>query len=998
MSNQDVVKFGDTFYLKHESGQYLVNVDRGRYNWPQLGNTGKVKLRLLGGEGEVQPDSKIKIQTTEEVTGNNNILGAFANSHDCYYWQDGYDEDKQSWRITKASGDAGPIFYGDRVRISNISYSNQRLAPDPKHQGYITTLENAGESWILEPVFVRSVVQPTPAQAPVAVPSVAQPTPAQVTNQYQVQIQRGGSWQEDGMWAIGRRFDSDKTDVINQIYITSNDGGQTLNGNFRDTVPDELSVSVSRCQATHSSGNYYTVVETAAQSSRKFTWVLGSRTDKHVIAIDVESRDGGKTLNGTITYQGEEPIGFKGVRVEGSTDTNVAAADNTIMKDQIKHVVVVMLENRGFDSVLGYLYEPGDEPKHVIAKPGDKKEFHGLSFLSDKEFQALANPLTTKDGQTINQLPVRGVRATNSPGWDPGEPYAHVNNQLFQIPLPKKGEKPKSPDPGEIPTMKGFLQDYSSWCTGDLEAKKQIMHMYTPADLPVLSSLAKTYAVSDMWFASVPTQTNANRAFSICGTSMGLVDNAFLTTNFLDHKFQDDQFQADTIWNVLYDNGFKGVGDWAIFWGENYPSSRLFAKTKCYTRNCFPHLDRIPEVDSHFYQMEKFYEMARRGTLPAFSYIEPTWGGKSNLLGEGAALSITEMSFMGNEYHCPADVTPGEELLKQIYQSLTTNKEAWEKTLLVILFDEHGGTYDHVPPPWGATPPWGSKQPEFNLQYDFQFDRFGVRVPAILVSPLIEEGTVFRSTTNTPYDHTSLIATILKWKGISLNKMGERVSNAPTFDQVLTLTTPRADNLFTLKPPSPGTPLKFGDPFYLKHMSGEYVIGASGKLYYFPRLGQVKKEDLGKVGKEAPVHLDFRFGLGEVKSGATVQIRTSEYLEPQFAKSLSAFAGIRNFLGAWKDQHECYYYSTDDTVDYKQQYWTVSKVGGNEGDPICYGDTVQITSNCPEYKGQRLNNSESLLGGKWLSTAANANDSWVIERPTYQQTASGEVTREMTKL
>ena len=165
MSNQDVVKFGDTFYLKHESGQYLVNVERGRYNWPHLGNTGKVKLRLFGGEGEVQPDSKIKIQTTEEVTGNNNVLGAFADSHDCYYWQDGYDEDKQSWQITKASGEAGPICYGDRVRISNISYSNQRLAPDTKHQGYITTVENAGDSWILESTAVKPVAQPSTSKS-----------------------------------------------------------------------------------------------------------------------------------------------------------------------------------------------------------------------------------------------------------------------------------------------------------------------------------------------------------------------------------------------------------------------------------------------------------------------------------------------------------------------------------------------------------------------------------------------------------------------------------------------------------------------------------------------------------------------------------------------------------------------------------------------------------------------------------------------------------------
>jgi choline-sulfatase len=152
MSKLNVVKFGDRVYLKHESGKYLVNADRGGYNWPQLSNSGKVELQLVGGQGEVTSTSYIKIKTTEEVTGQNNILGAFGDSQDCYYWQDGYDDGKQGWSITKADGGAGPIVYGDRVYITNISYSNQRLAADSKNQGYITTVINASDSWILESV------------------------------------------------------------------------------------------------------------------------------------------------------------------------------------------------------------------------------------------------------------------------------------------------------------------------------------------------------------------------------------------------------------------------------------------------------------------------------------------------------------------------------------------------------------------------------------------------------------------------------------------------------------------------------------------------------------------------------------------------------------------------------------------------------------------------------------------------------------------------------
>ena len=161
-----VVKFDDTFYLKHQSGQYLVAVDRGRRNWPQLGNTGKVELQLIGGKGEVTSTGYIKIRTTEQVEANNDVLGAFGDSHDCYYWKDGYDDAKQGWRITKADGTAGSIGYGESVRISNISYANQRLAADTRYQGYITTVENAGDLWILESAVVVKPPDkpPTPEQ------------------------------------------------------------------------------------------------------------------------------------------------------------------------------------------------------------------------------------------------------------------------------------------------------------------------------------------------------------------------------------------------------------------------------------------------------------------------------------------------------------------------------------------------------------------------------------------------------------------------------------------------------------------------------------------------------------------------------------------------------------------------------------------------------------------------------------------------------------------
>ncbi|MEB3182718.1 MAG: alkaline phosphatase family protein [Nostocaceae cyanobacterium] len=617
-----------------------------------------------------------------------------------------------------------------------------------------------------------------------------------------------------------------------------------------------------------------------------------------------------------------------------------------LMQERIKRVVVIMLENRSFDSVLGYLYSPGNEPQHHIpALAEDENKFHGLAFVDTEKL----NNTLERDGKTyLNLPPAPTVRASNSPGLDPHEDYRHVNVQLFGYDV--------NPLPGVTANMKGFLKDYAShWSElGDeqLQTISQIMRMYTPTDLPVLNALAKGYAVSDMWFSSAPTQTNANRAFSLCGTSLGLVDNGFLTTNPVEAYLADDRFDIDTIWHVLEQNNFH---DWGIFWDKPYPP---LISSVPYTRRIFPRMEQIPFIDAHFYPMEKFFEMAEAGTLPTFSYIEPSWGG--TILGN--------ISILGNDFHPPSDVTPGEEMLKRIYLSLVSNKAAWEETLLLIVFDEHGGTYDHVPPPRSAKPPWGFKQPNFPLQHDFDFQRFGVRVPCILVSPYIEQRTVFRSPTQVPYDHTSIIATILEWRGIDRNSwgLGERVANAPTFCDVFTCSEPRTDNIFAA-PPSPaiGTPLKFGAQFCLRHRSGEYISKAySGVRYYFPQLGTTD-----------PVKLELRYGEGEVQSGATVQIRTEEYLQPLLALGLGETVGIRNFLGAWRDESDCYYYSSDDAKNYQQQYWQITKADGSEGD-ICYGDRVHISSKFTLFQGQQM-----IKNQEWISTSSNADDWWIIAPP-----------------
>jgi phospholipase C len=150
----------------------------------------------------------------------------------------------------------------------------------------------------------------------------------------------------------------------------------------------------------------------------------------------------------------------------------------------------------------------------------------------------------------------------------------------------------------------------------------------------------------------------------------------------------------------------------------------------------------------------------------------------------------------------PTDVRYGEALVHTVYEALK-NSPDWNSTLLAITFDEHGGTYDHVPPEPGCVSPDGIIIPANKPGGSgFNFERYGVRVPAVLVSPLIEQGTVC----NKVFDHTSIIRTVEnRWLGGQ--HLTERDRQACDVSELLTLTEPRTDNpeiMLDLVPPFTG--------------------------------------------------------------------------------------------------------------------------------------------------------------------------------------------------
>ena len=497
---------------------------------------------------------------------------------------------------------------------------------------------------------------------------------------------------------------------------------------------------------------------------------------------------------------------------------------------QIEHVVYFMLENRSFDNLLGWLYDDANPPKRIIANA----EQQNIPFLGLKE----NTYYNCFDKDSTKYYVQRGTGgAMDTPSSDPNEPYLDVSEQIFGKYFDG------SPPDNQKATMSGFLANYAKAYKGfaavlcdqggsafseiarllgklipnmcehlTQQEALAILNTYSPEELPVMNGLAAAYGVSDLWFASVPTQTYANRAFSICGTSCGAVDNHGPLLGLVPKRYD-----APSIWDVLTRNGFGSTDDWMVY----YQDKELWRW--CLTEQGFS----IPDAKNHVAPISNFFDRVTAGNLPSFSYLEPAW-------------MSAHLTNNGNSYHPPSDVCPGELFLKQLYDALTANPDLWRKTLLIISFDEHGGTYDHIAPPWGAAPPWGDQTPPVKLEHGFKFNRYGVRVPTLMISPWVDEGVVFRSPIDAPFDHTSLIATILTWKGIDPKTagMGERVARAPTFESVLTRATPRDDvvNLkvspataaYAASPPAatdiPPTPMQFNVlPKLLLHLAGKQL-------------------------------------------------------------------------------------------------------------------------------------------------------------------------------
>jgi len=452
----------------------------------------------------------------------------------------------------------------------------------------------------------------------------------------------------------------------------------------------------------------------------------------------------------------------------------VPAIPNRVGGKGFDHLVVVMFENRSFDNLLGHLYGTPAEP----VPPGQR--FDGVAG------KALSN--RTRDGL---EIPVHGyVGPTDdvmrSPDPDPREEYPFVNTQLFgtvepaanaEHVIPRLQPPFNAPPAGARADMSGFLQDYiDKWRAEHRgrdpqpEEVRQIMGSFTPEMLPVVSTLAREFAVYDNWHCAVPSQTFPNRSFFHASTSHGFVTNGFNpdASKWLDAS----RNTGDTIFNRLEEAG--------ISWRVYYDERQLISLTG---------LLHAPQLEKHwktrFRTMARFYDDVANGTLPAYSFIEPRLLYDHNDMhppvGPATRVDVDGAPTEGGGI---SDVRAGDALLHQIYTAIRHSASATGSnalnTTLFVTFDEHGGTYDHVPPP-AATPPGDLHEREMG----FRFDRLGVRVPAIVVSAYTPARTVINDTMH----HGSVIRTLCARFG--LRWLTARDRHAPTMENAFTLDAPR---------------------------------------------------------------------------------------------------------------------------------------------------------------------------------------------------------------
>ncbi len=411
-----------------------------------------------------------------------------------------------------------------------------------------------------------------------------------------------------------------------------------------------------------------------------------------------------------------------------------------ISQDQLRGlvdtIVVVMLENRSFDHMLGFLSHPAFDGRTDV----DGLRLQSNTFDAGNPDVAgnLYYPTATPDGYLPTDLP---------------HSRAEIETEL-------RGG-----------AMDGFIKTYQA--VQSIDKSPVPMRFNRPLDIPITAALARNNTVCDRWFAAVPADTQPNRLMALSGETLIDATPGSLTLFPTQHSVLDYLAKKSLDFEIYVDaQSIRDVG---------VPSNLLLMPSQ------WLHVIEHGHVlDSLAANWQSSYR------APQFIYCEPFYNDFATVLNQH-----------GNCNHPPLPVGYGEDFLRRVYVALTSNPAKWARTVLVICYDEHGGFFDHVPPPaMSYAPPAGNK---WTIQSPFS--TLGVRIPGMVVSPLVEAG----SACHLLFDHTSILQLVvdrfgqpadLAQFGQTLARKTDAKNPVQSLSSALTRTSPRADVLSGLVPPT----------------------------------------------------------------------------------------------------------------------------------------------------------------------------------------------------
>lgn len=406
----------------------------------------------------------------------------------------------------------------------------------------------------------------------------------------------------------------------------------------------------------------------------------------------------------------------------GSLGLGVVARPVDSPLNNIKNVVVLVQENRSFDTLAGgFTYN------------------HNIDGLVNHRYCNPRNVSMPNSGSVCAANTAKNVASD-----DPMHFVTGVNMQVFGNYHPTAHSKE---------SMQGFITE-QAWAYGlenNMSRAAEVMNYYTPDLVPVTNAMAENFVLFDRWFAAIPGPTDCNRAYLTSGTSAGNGDNGevYYTAGMKQNSIFQQLSEKGISW-INYENTTNiGPG--------SFPPDAMFYDwvAKNAPQNIKP--------------IDRFYSDAKAGTLPQFSWINPE--------------CCDYMSM-----HPASPVNMGENFMRGIYQSLRQSPQ-WNETLFIITFDEHGGFADHVPPPTGVPAgdnlTWTETAPD-GKNYTFNFERLGVRVPTMLISPWVGKGVVQNrpASGNSEFTHTSILKFLSElW---NLETLTPRVAWSPSFGNLIT--------------------------------------------------------------------------------------------------------------------------------------------------------------------------------------------------------------------